>query len=111
MSYWDRLKEKKLYSIQIRLERYMIIYMRKIIEGKVPNCGMSWTFSERKGRLCSTPPLSKVSGKCNPYMKIHLRLWDQSCSTLLSQELRNLLGFSKDAFKSKLDKFLEFIPD
>ena len=37
LPYWDQLKELKLYSLERRRERYMIIYVWRIIEGQVPN--------------------------------------------------------------------------
>merc|ERR1711954_524153 len=41
LSYCDRLKKMKMY---------MVIYIWKIIEGKVLNCGVSWAYNERRGR-------------------------------------------------------------
>ena len=37
LSYWERLHELKLYSLQIRRERYIIIYIWKITQHMVPN--------------------------------------------------------------------------
>ena len=37
MDYWTRLRELNLYSLQRRRERYIIIYVWKIIQGLVPN--------------------------------------------------------------------------
>ena len=39
-NYWERLESFILSSIQRRIERYRIIYSRKIIHGMVPNCGL-----------------------------------------------------------------------
>ena len=35
--YWARLYELKLYSLQIRRERYIIIYIWKITQHMIPN--------------------------------------------------------------------------
>ena len=37
LSYWDRLKELEMYSLQSRRERYCMIYTWKILEGVVPS--------------------------------------------------------------------------
>ena len=37
LSYNERLKALKLYSLQRRRERYCIIYVWKVLEGLVPN--------------------------------------------------------------------------
>ena len=36
--YWERLRLMKLASIERRLQRYRIIYIWKILTGKVRNC-------------------------------------------------------------------------
>ena len=38
LSYWDRLKKLKIYSITRRFERYKLIYVHKIINGQAHNC-------------------------------------------------------------------------
>ena len=43
-SYWRRLEILKMFSQERRLERYRIIYVWKVLEGLVPNCGVN-TFS------------------------------------------------------------------
>ena len=40
-SYWKRLQLLKMFSQERRLERYRIIYVWKILEGPVPNCGVN----------------------------------------------------------------------
>ena len=50
--YWERLKKLKIYSHQRRRERYMIIFMYKIMIGAYPNPGfdlLSTTYDERNG--------------------------------------------------------------
>ena len=43
LNYWDRFKCLKTYSQERRLECYRIIYVWKILQGLVPNCGMEFT--------------------------------------------------------------------
>ena len=62
LDYWERLKRLSLYSLQRRRERYLIIYVWKIIRGLSPNFLREdlkiKTFGEnsRLGR-CQLPPL------------------------------------------------------
>ena len=61
LNYWERLKMLKLNSMQRRLERYKIIYIWKILEGLVPQCGIEklnkfeGPDETRKERLCKVP--------------------------------------------------------
>ena len=58
LNYWERLKSMSMNSEQRRLERYKLIYIWKIMQGSVPNCGLSWTkIEERRGRICDVPKL------------------------------------------------------
>ena len=54
-SYQERLSNLKIYSLQRRRERYIIIYVWKILENFVPNLVKPLQFyvSDRRGRLCS----------------------------------------------------------
>ena len=54
-SYQERLSNLKIYSLQRRRERYIIIYVWKILENLVPNLVKPLQFyvSDRRGRLCS----------------------------------------------------------
>ena len=49
LSYWERLDKLEIYSINRRIERYRIIYSRKILYEYAPNCGLSWDKNETKG--------------------------------------------------------------
>ena len=40
MDYWTRLSHLQMLSQQRRMERYRIIYVWKVLEGLVPNCGL-----------------------------------------------------------------------
>ena len=53
----------RMNSEQRRLEQYKIIYVWKILEGKVPNCGLEWEKTESKGRLVKLRQLKKVAVK------------------------------------------------
>ena len=38
--YWERLKNLKIYSLERRRERYMILFLYKIMIGTYPNPGL-----------------------------------------------------------------------
>ena len=42
LSYWERLRQLKLYSQGRRMERYRILYVWKIQKGLAPNCGLEF---------------------------------------------------------------------
>ena len=46
-----------MFPQQIRYDRYRIIYMWKILEGKVQNCGIQENANEDKERLVKVPKL------------------------------------------------------
>ena len=53
-----RLQSLKMNSQERRMERYRIIYIWKILESLVPNCGVYLTNkNQRKGRKCKIPRL------------------------------------------------------
>ena len=59
LSYWEQLKELKLYSLERRRERYQAIYTWRIIESQVPNIDSTpicANINERRGRSCILPP-------------------------------------------------------
>ena len=108
-SHPERLCALKLYSLQRRRDRCIIIYMWKIVGKLVPNLNtpITWKLSERRGRLCDV--LSVVPGavgtKC--YHKWHaIRLFNS-----LPQHLRNLTDCSVHMFKNRLDKYLSTLLD
>ena len=56
LSYKDRLAVLNIYSLERRRERYLIIYIWKILENIVPNFSdpIGHYISERRGRYCIT---------------------------------------------------------
>ena len=58
LHYWDRLALAGMSSTERRADRYRIIYAWKIIQGLVPNSGLTWSLSGRRGLLLMVPPIS-----------------------------------------------------
>ena len=115
LSYWDRLKSLKIYSIQRRFERYLIILIWKMIEGKADppkSCDLPTTDpASRTGRKIVTKIVSKTTARCktlyhNSPIETSKRLFNS-----LPKHIRNVSNVSPDTFKSHLDAFLHRLPD
>ena len=119
MSYWDRLSTLKLYSLQRRRERYIIIYVWKILEGLVPNISSSSSAIKarangRIGRRCQVPPISTTSPKA--VQSIREASFAVIGPNLFNSLPRYLRDISKEEctvpqFKARLDSFLGTVPD
>ena len=112
MNYWQRLSFLKFNSIQRRSERYRIIYIWKILEGKVPNPNIVWNIEDKSGRLCSIRSLPP--GYRNPYINLRdstFQIVGPRLFNSLPGHIRNLTGCSVDVFKIHLDGFLMDLPD
>ena len=119
MSYWNQLKHLKLFSHERRRERYIIIYVWKILEDLVPNIHdakgigqITAKWHPRRGRECTLPP---IVHKAAPSMK-HLReaslpVRGQQLFNILPSSIRNITDCSVESFKRRLDKFLSTVPD
>ena len=68
LSYHQRLNALRLYSLQRRRDRYIVIYMWKILENLVPNLipKVQIYTSQRRGRLCYTQhvPIGHIGTIC-----------------------------------------------
>ena len=62
LDYWERLHKFRLYSLEKRGDRYIIVYVWKVLEDLVPNitteCIRS-TLKPRMGRLCIVPTINR----------------------------------------------------
>ena len=115
MNYWDRLKSLKLYSLERRRERYIIIYTWKILNSLVPNFSSDSSkitahWSDRHGLKCKIPRL-KNRGRLGSNRENFLSVKGPRLFNLLPASIRNSLGSDILAFKKKLDKFLSTVPD
>ena len=94
--------------LQRQLERYKIIYVWKILEEKVPNCGLEWEQTEAKGRTVKLRPLKKVVTKLREasFQESGPKLFNN-----LPKSIRNLKNISVEEFKETLDKVISEVPD
>ena len=116
LHYWERLVHFKLYSLERRRERYIIMYIYKIISGLVPNLtderfNIKSYNSVRSSRLCRVPAISSAStAKARNMVEHSFAVQGPKLFNCLPSELRNFKG-SFPAFKSRLDSVLAGIPD
>ena len=110
MNYWERLKFLKMYSQQRRAERYQIIYTWKVLEGRVPNCGLNFANNDRRGRECSIPPL-KGSKSVRNLRDQSFQVRGPRLFNALPRNIRNTTKVPVEEFKEKLDNFLSLLPD
>ena len=110
LDYWERLKVLKLMSLQRRRERYQILYMWKLINGKVQNdVSVQWHTHGRRGIVVDIPRLpsnvAKINSLYDSSFKVYTaKLWNCIPKSVNTEQ-------SLDLFKSKLDNFIMGVPD
>ena len=112
LDYWEQLKVLKMSSLQRRRERYICIYVWKVLEGLVPNFGLQSSHNIRRGRSCTMPAI--VRGGSQRYQTIRansMGIMGPRLFNHLPSTIRGMTGCSVDAFKQALDKHLDTIPD
>jgi len=114
LNYWQRLKTLKMNSQQRRFERYRIIYIWKILEGKVQNCGVLINPNQetRRGRFCDIPPIARsASARVKSLREGTLQVQGARLFNSLPPKIRNLQKCTEAEFKEALDNYLTRIPD
>ena len=103
LTYWQRLKEMKMYSEQRRLERYRVIYTWKVLQGLVPNPGIvEAQENEYLGRRCQIPRLNHRSRMSTQTMKeSSFQTNGPQLFISLSKCIRNMKKFSEEEFKEQ----------
>ena len=115
-NYWQRLKSLRLYSLERRRERYLIVYTYKIMQNIHPNFSnekfqIKTHVSDRRGRTCVIPPINtRSAASVASLVEASFPIRGPRLFNVLPMEIRNCNG-SVETFKSKLDKFLAKIPD
>ena len=112
VNYWDQLSSLRLYSIQRRQERYVAIYMWKIIEGLVPDFGVTITHSTRHGRYCVVPHVkSSAPVRVQNIRFCSLSVRGPRIFNALPKHVRDVTQCSVDTFKRAVDNHLQQIID
>ena len=115
LNYWERLEALKLYSLERRRERYMAIYIWKIIVGLVPNLDgtrkVVVLHSDRRGRTCRVPPVTRTAtAKIKRLQEDSLPVLGARLFNCLPRETRGYNG-SLESLKVKVDSYLRTVPD
>ena len=115
--YWQRLFKLKLFSLQRRRERYTILYIWKIIQGMVPDPGITYApTNSNTGIKLLLPPLTgpaPVRRLKEQSLSYHgVRLYNTIPSNILDAYTEgNDRPLAPETIKKRLDRFLWRIPD
>ena len=116
--YWERLQKLKIYSLERRRERFMIIFIYKIMIGAYPNPGIVNTYYEErtgikvKSKVNLRAPAWVKNARVASFFNRAPKLYN-----ILPRYLRDpkyIVEPTKeniDDFKKEVDKFLSRIPD
>ena len=116
LDYWAQLKKLRLYSLERRRERYIMIYIWRILENQVPDITSGKIFSinegGRLGRKSSFPPISNnAPSEIKKIRYASLSMKGPQLFNILPADIRNLNSCSVEVFKRALDRFLTNVPD
>ena len=116
-NYHQRLKELKLYSLERRRERYLIIYAWEQIEGKRENILniRSRKIGRRRKTLQDHIPwaINGLKLKKSDRTKIFNSTKNKMCRLFncLPADISNISGVTTETFKNHLDRWLQRVPD
>ena len=95
-----------------RFQRYAVIYIWKILENLVDNFGIEWTSNERRGHMIVLPKRFPVKKTLASNMRDQsLVIRGGRILNSLPQKIRNSTNIMLDILQSRLDTFLQNIPD
>ena len=86
------------------------MYVRKILAGLAPNCGLEETSSDRRGREVKIDQ-SKGSCKIKTIREGSFKVHGARLFNSLPKKVRNLTKVSSEEFKISLDQYLQSLPD
>jgi len=122
--YWDRLKQLRIFSLERRRERYIIIYVWKVLHGLFPDPGFTIeSYNETKKEIMLKIQDAPLDRAGQPSVRELKKLKANSIvnyGTLLYRSLPGYLRTTEehegktqtaDSFKIRLDKYLHQIPD
>ena len=116
LDYWDRLKELELYSLERRRERYLILYVYKIMLELVPNFSderyrIKTKYSERRGLSCVLPSIkTSATSRVRSMVERSFAVRAPELFNSLPKNIRNG-NLSFNSFKNQLDKILSKVKD
>ena len=113
LDYYQRLRELNIYSAERRRDRYLILYIFKVMQGKVPNPGLSYKHSPRRGLVLTTPSVnSSKASHANTLLHNSFTRRAPRIFNSLPKVIRNLdYDTSPDLIKKRIDTLLSKITD
>jgi hypothetical protein len=113
LDYYQRLKLLKTYSCERRRDRYALLYIFKILQRRVPNPGLSYKWSGRRGKVLNIPPvLSSRASRASTLQHYSFTHRASRMFNALPQTLRNLPDTTPmESIKKRVDAYLQLIPD
>ena len=112
LDYWSRLSELHLFSQERRRERYIIIFLWKISQGKIGGYNIQFQTSDRRGRYVIPKPVVRSAPACvRKAREGSLGVRGALLFNLLTTHIRDSNVTTTDTFKAILDDFLHTIPD
>ena len=113
LPYRDRLKKLKMYSQERRRDRYMVIFIWKIAMNLIDGYSLEFKGEgTRRGRECEVPrTVLSAPAAVRRARENGLSVKGAKMFNLLPAEIRNITSDKVQHFKTKLDEFLQKIPD
>ena len=111
-NYWQQLILLKHYSLQRRRERYIAMYIWKVLEDLVPNFGIEEICNKRTGRYCKVPQVkASAPARIKTLRFTSLSINGPRVFNSLPRNVRDISQCTIDTFKRALDGYLQSIPD
>ena len=112
LDYWTRLRELRLFSQERRRERYIILFLWKISQGKVSGYDIEFVTSDRRGRYAVPKPVVRsATANVRRAREGSLGVRGEQLFNLLPAHIRSSNVTTKEAFKVQLDDYLHTVPD
>ena len=112
LNYWERLKFLSIQSLERRREKVVIIFIWKCLQGYVKGYSFETSHSDRRGRLIAVPTYPvKAVASVRRAKEASIRVHGAQLFNCMLRDLRDTATGSVDAFRQKLESWLETIPD
>ena len=112
LNYWEKLSHLNIYSQERRRERFDIIFLWKLSQGLAEGYDVTWSYSERRGRMAVPKTIVKnIPAKVRRMRESSFGVRGPLLFNLLPKNLRNENSGDLLLFKNHLDIFLSTIPD
>ena len=110
--FWNRLRDLRLFSQERRRERYLILFVWKICQGKVSGYEMQFVNSDRRGRYAVPKTVVRsASSSVRRAREGSLGVRGAQLFNILPAHIRSCDATTIDAFKILLDDYLHTVPD